>query len=140
MAGRKRKGVKAVEAGANPEATPEVVAVTEAQAEEMAIQDQAVAVSDVGLPQAEETILVSSGELTVSLTPRVLGFLQRITARASADNLYTPEEAVADILEEWCTIYEMGDTGGIEHLCEAAVVVDEDPPEFAEMFEESVRS
>lgn len=96
--------------------------------------------SEVELPQPEESLEVTVHELTVTVTPRVFAFLKRVAAGASQDNLYTSEEVVSDILEEWCNIYENEEHGGIERIHPVEEAMEEDYPEFAEAFEDKVRS
>lgn len=151
MANKKRKGVKTKtepETPVNLETTvpqdpPELdfgglkgVVVDPTGVDYAAVQEA----SDVDIPQAEESVETNVSELTISVTPKIYAFLQRITANASSDNPYTVEEAVLDILTEWVNIYENEDDGGIERAIVAEDSIEEDYPEFAEAFEERARS
>lgn len=150
MATKKRKGVKAKAVEETPvQEVPVVVAPVEAALVEPAVQPEKVPAvaeeappveSEVELPQPEESLEVTVHELTVTVTPRVFAFLKRVAAGASQDNLYTSEEVVSDILEEWCNIYEDEEHGGIERIHPVEEAMEEDYPEFAEAFEDKVRS
>ena len=151
MATKKRKGVKSKPAEAEAPVTPAIdAAKVEATVEILASTDKPETVcppseeapeeSELEKPQAEETMEVSVHELTVAVTPRVFAFLKRVAAGASLDNLYLPEEAVSDILEEWCNIYEHDEHGGIERALAGPEPIEEEDPEFADAFEERARS
>lgn len=138
MAAKKqRKGVRAKKEA--PVATPEQEATAPAEA----VAEAPVAREEPAAEMAPENVVITSVELgTVTITPRVQEFLCRVCNAASPDNPLTPEQAVADILDEWVNIYEHTEDGGIEAAIQAVMEAEPEPddPEVLDALEEQFRS
>jgi len=142
MAKRQRKGVKAKPGKV---ATPAPVAdEAEATPVETPPEKEMVPIELVEIPDppeqvAAEPLIASPYELTLTVTARVRDFLDRVTAKASEDNIYTVEEAASDILDAWSYLYEHDDAGGLDPRLPQAGPI-EDDPDFSHAFEEQARS